>query len=85
MVGVYVMVDRMPPRRHHKLRIELGRVRLPWEEASRLGPGSVVTLDQLVDEPVDIFVEERLVARGEVLVLDGCFSIRVTELLKGAN
>jgi flagellar motor switch protein FliN/FliY len=41
----------------------------------------VVSLETLVDEPVDIVVESQIVARGEVLVLDGCFCIRVTELV----
>jgi flagellar motor switch protein FliN/FliY len=76
------MVDRMPfPRGDRNLRIELGRVRLPWEQVAKLGPGSVVSLETLVDEPVDIVVESQIVARGEVLVLDGCFCIRVTELV----
>jgi flagellar motor switch protein FliN/FliY len=76
------MVDRMPsPRGDRNLRIELGRVRLPWEQVAKLGPGSVVSLEALVDEPVDIVVESQIVARGEVLVLDGCFCIRVTELV----
>jgi flagellar motor switch protein FliN/FliY len=76
------MVDRMPsPRGDRNLRIELGRVRLPWEQVAKLGPGSVVSLETLVDEPVDIVVDSHVVARGEVLVLDGCFCIRVTQLV----
>ena len=78
------MVDRMPsPRGDRNLRIELGRARLPWQEFSKLGKGSVVSLESMVDEPVDIVVGGRLVAKGEVLVLDGCFCIRVTQLLGG--
>ena len=64
------MVDRMPsPRGDKNLRIELGRVRMPWEQVAKLGPGSVVSLETLVDEPVDIVVDSHVVARGEVLVL----------------
>ncbi len=75
------MVDRMPsPRSDRSLRIELGRVHLPWEKVADLHTGQVVSLENLVDEPVDLFVGERLVGRGEVLVLDGCFCIRVTHL-----
>lgn len=75
------MVDRMPPARGDRnLRIELGRVHLPWEKVADLNVGKVVSLENLVDEPVDLFVGERLVGRGEVLVLDGCFCIRVTQL-----
>jgi flagellar motor switch protein FliN/FliY len=64
-----------------KLTIELGRARLAREEADKLGPASVVSLEALVDEPVDILVDGRLVPRGEVLVLDGSFCIRVTKLI----
>ena len=80
------MVDRMPsPRGDRNLRIELGRARMPWEQAAKLGPGSVVSLEALVDDPVNIFIGERLVAHGEVLVLDGCFCIRVTQLMPGRD
>jgi flagellar motor switch protein FliN/FliY len=80
------MVDRMPPARGDRnLRIELGRARLPWEQAEQLGPGSVVSLESLIDDPVNVYLGQRLVARGEVLVLDGCFCIRVTELFSGGK
>jgi flagellar motor switch protein FliN/FliY len=75
------MVDRVPPGNSRFLRIELGRTRLALAEAEGLAAGSVVTLDQLVDEPVDILIAGRLVARGEVLLMDGCFCVRVTQLL----
>lgn len=77
------MVDRSPhvPRHPLPVRIELGRVNLPLEKAAKLTPGSVVTLESLVDEPVDLVVDGRLVARGEVLVLEDNFCIRVTELV----
>jgi flagellar motor switch protein FliN/FliY len=78
------MVDRMPsPRGDRNVRIELGRARLPWEQVAKLGLGSVVSLESLIDEPVDIVVGGQVVARGDVLVLDGCFCIRVTQLLPG--
>lgn len=80
------MVDRMPPARGGRnLRIELGHVHLPWEKATELSVGKVVSLESLVDEPVDLFVGERLIGRGEVLVLDGCFCIRVTQLPRQSN
>jgi flagellar motor switch protein FliN/FliY len=47
----------------------------------RLGVGSVVELDKLAGDPVDIWVNERLVARGEVLVLNDNFCVRVNEIL----
>jgi flagellar motor switch protein FliN len=65
------------------LHIELGRARLRPDEADRLERGSVVSLESLVDEPVNIVAGGRLIAKGEVLVLDGSFCIRVTKLIAG--
>jgi flagellar motor switch protein FliN len=62
------------------LKIELGRTHMYLEEALKLRSGSVVPLDQLADEPVDVYVDGRQVARGEVLMLDDKFCVRVTEL-----
>jgi flagellar motor switch protein FliN/FliY len=65
------------------LRIELGRTRMHLEEVLKLKRGSVVPLDKLAGEPVDVFVNGRMVARGEVLVLNDNFCVRVTELVTG--
>lgn len=62
------------------VKVELGRSRLLVEEVLRLGPGSVVELDKLAGDPVDVFVNERLVARGEVLVLNENFCVRINEI-----
>lgn len=63
------------------LRIELGRAELLIEEVLKLREGSVVPLDKLAGDPVDILVNGRLVARGEVLVLNDNFCVRVAEIL----
>ena len=63
------------------LRIELGRTQMRLEEVLQLRGGSVVALDKLAGDPVDIFVNGRLIARGEVLVMNDNFCIRVTELV----
>ncbi len=63
------------------VKIELGRTRMLVEDVLRLGEGSVVELDKLAGDPVDIFVNERHVARGEVLVLNDNFCVRVNEIL----
>lgn len=63
------------------VKIELGRTRMLVEDVLRLGSGSVVELDKLAGDPVDVFVNERLVARGEVLVLNDNFCIRVNEII----
>ncbi|MGP1271906.1 MAG: flagellar motor switch protein FliN [Phycisphaerales bacterium] len=61
--------------------IELGRTRMLVEDVLRLSEGSVVELDKLAGDPVDVYVNERLVARGEVLVLNDNFCVRVNEIL----
>ncbi len=63
------------------LRIELGRTELMIEEVVALASGSVVPLDKLAGDPVDILVNGRLIARGEVLVLNDNFCVRVAEIL----
>ena len=66
--------------RQLEVKIELGRARLRIEDALRLREGSVVTLEALAGDPVDIVVDGRVVARGEVVVMDGKFSVRVAEI-----
>ena len=66
------------------LRIELGKTHMQLEEVLHLRSGSVVALDRLAGDPVDIIVNDRLIARGEVLVLNENFCVRVTELVSGA-
>lgn len=67
------------------LRIELGRTSLRLEDVLQLRSGSVVALDRLAGDPVDVFVNDRLVARGEVLVLNDNFCVRVMELVTGGS
>lgn len=64
-----------------EIKIELGRTRMHLDEILRLRKGSVVTLDKLAGDPVDIYVNGRLVARGEVLVLNDNFCVRVASLV----
>jgi len=63
------------------LRIELGRTQLLIEDVLQLREGTVVPLDKLAGDPVDILVNGRLIARGEVLVLNDNFCVRVAEIL----
>lgn len=62
--------------------VELGRTELTVAEVLGLGPGSVIELDRLAGEPVDILVNDRLIARGEVVVVDENFGIRVVEVVR---
>lgn len=61
--------------------VELGRAQMLVEDVLRLASGSVVELDKLAGDPVDVFVNQRLVARGEVLVLNDNFCIRINEIV----
>ena len=65
------------------LRIEFGRTQMYLEDVLKLRKGSVVALDKLAGDPVDIFVNGRLIAKGEVLVLNDNFCVRVAELISG--
>ena len=67
------------------LKIELGRTHMYLEDVLKLRKGAVVPLDKLAGDPVDIYVNGRLIARGEVLVLNDNFCVRVAELIVGAN
>ena len=62
--------------------VELGRTKMPIRDMLQLGPGSVIELDKLIGEPVDLLVNNRLIARGEVVVFDENFGIRITDILK---
>lgn len=63
-----------------QVTVELGRTRRTVKEILRLSPGSVVELDKLAGEPVDIYVNNIMIAKGEVVVIDENFGVRVTEI-----
>src|ERR1043165_9885238 len=63
-----------------ELTVEVGRTRMTLGQALALGPGSVITLDRLADQPVDLLVNGMPVARGEVVVIDEEFGLRITEV-----
>jgi flagellar motor switch protein FliN/FliY len=65
------------------LDVELGRTHMYLEDVLKLGKGGVVALDKLAGDPVDIYANGRLIARGEVLVLNDNFCVRVAELITG--
>lgn len=64
-----------------RVTVELGRTRKTIGEVLALGPGSVVELSKMAGEPVDVLVNGKLIARGEVVVIDESFGIRVTEVV----
>jgi flagellar motor switch protein FliN/FliY len=63
-----------------EVSVEIGRTRMTLGEALDLGPGSVIGLHRLAGEPVDLLVNGRVIARGEVVVLDEEFGLRVTDV-----
>ena len=65
-----------------QVRIELGRTKMLVEDVLKLNPDSVVELDKAAGDPVDIYVNGRRIARGEVLVLNENFCVRVSEILE---
>ncbi len=67
------------------LKIELGRTHMYLEDVLKLRKGAVVPLDKLAGDPVDVYVNQRLVARGEVLVLNDSFCVRIAELIAGVG
>lgn len=64
------------------VKIELGRSRMLVDDVLRLGEGSVVELDKLAGDPVDVYVNDRLVAHGEVLVLNDNFCVRINDIVR---
>jgi flagellar motor switch protein FliN/FliY len=65
-----------------EVAVEIGRLRMPLRDLLSLEPGAVLELDRPADAPVDVLVNGRLVARGEVVVIDGEFGVRVTDLVE---
>lgn len=68
-----------------EVAVEIGRLRMPLRDLLSLEPGAVLELDRAADAPVDVLVNGRLVARGEVVVIDGEFGVRVTDLVERAG
>jgi flagellar motor switch protein FliN/FliY len=63
------------------IAVEIGRAQLRIEEILNLGPGAVVELDKLAGEPMDFYVNGKLLAQGEVVVVDDNFGIRITSIV----
>jgi len=64
-----------------KMQAVLGRARMTVSELMQMAPGRVVELDRKVGEPVDIFVSNRLIARGEVVLIDRALGVTLTEIV----
>jgi flagellar motor switch protein FliN/FliY len=67
------------------LSVELGRSRMLISELLQLGQGSVIELAKLAGEPMDVFINQRLIARGEVVVVNEKFGVRLTDIISPAE
>jgi flagellar motor switch protein FliN/FliY len=68
-----------------EVTVQLGRTRMTIQELLSLGPGSVVELDKVAGEPLDIIINDRLVARGEAVVVNDKFGVRITDIVSRAE
>jgi flagellar motor switch protein FliN/FliY len=65
--------------------VELGHTVMPIEELLALGPGTVVELDKLANEPVELLIRDHVVAHGEIIVVDDAFGLRITHIVDPAD
>lgn len=63
------------------VKVEMGRTKLLVNEIIQFGQGTVIELHKLAGEPLDMYVEDRLIARGELVVINENFGFRVTEII----
>lgn len=66
-----------------QLTVRIGTSNLPMREVLRLENGSIIQLDRTADQPVDLLVNSKLVARGEVVVVENRFGFKLTEVIRG--
>ncbi len=64
-----------------EVTVELGRAKMTIQDLLALAPGSVIELDKVAGEPLDIVVNDRLIARGEAVVVNDKFGIRITDII----
>ena len=67
------------------LSVRFGQAELTLQHLTRLGPGSVIDLHRSADEPVEVLVSGKVIARGEVVVVEGNYGVRVTEVVSTAD
>lgn len=68
-----------------EISVELGRTKIPISDLLQLGQGSVIELAKMTGEPLEILVNQRLVARGEVVVINDKFGVRLTDVISPAE
>lgn len=68
-----------------KVSVELGRTKMPVSELLNLTQGSVIELNKLAGEPMEVYVNDKLIARGEAVVINEKFGIRLTDIISPAE
>ena len=68
-----------------EISVELGRTKIPISDLLQLGQGSVIELAKMTGEPLEILVNQKLVARGEVVVINDKFGVRLTDIISPAE
>ena len=68
-----------------KVTVELGRTKLLVNDLLQLGQGSVIELDKMAGEPMEIYINDKLVAMGEVVVVNEKFGVRLTDVMSGVG
>jgi flagellar motor switch protein FliN/FliY len=63
------------------ITVNLGKTRIPFRRLLQLGPGSVLGLDKTINQPVDLYVQDINFATGDIVVVDGCFAVKIKEIL----
>ena len=67
------------------ISVRFGKKQMALDEILKLGQGSVIELDRMADDPVELLVNQKLLATGEVVVVDGRYAIRITEIVSPAE
>jgi len=68
-----------------QVSVEIGRSRIPLKELLQMGEGYVIELDKLASEPLDLYVNSRLIARGEAVMVGDKFGIRLTDVVNASD
>ncbi|MGA2595739.1 MAG: flagellar motor switch protein FliN [Bryobacteraceae bacterium] len=68
-----------------QVKVLFGRTNLRLKDLLKLGSGSIVELDRAPDDVVELVINDRVIARGQVVVIEGCYGIRITEILKPSD
>ncbi len=66
-----------------QIAAELGRTKMPVKDILNLSEGTVIELDKITDEPIELMVDNRVFARGDIVLIDDHFGIRITEIIAG--